>query len=107
MITYYRDNHQAESLSKTYDHVRQTLSAMASETDDPHEFEREVTITSTILNEGQTVRILGHLDRRPTEYTLPDDYEEPIENQPQQGFGERILSEEEYENHLKQKGVLL
>lgn len=107
MITYYRDNHNAESLSETYDHVRQTLSAMASDTDDPHEFESEVKIVTSIRDEGQTVRITGTLDREPTKYELPDDYVEPVENQPQRGFGERILSQEELRAHLEQKGIQL
>lgn len=103
---YHRVSHSAESQPATVDHVIATLSSMVSPTDDPDEFANEVHVTFSKTENGDT-RIYGEIDRDPPPYELPEDYVEPARNRQQRGFGERIMSDSELEQHLITKGINL
>jgi hypothetical protein len=102
MITYHRDCYVAEALEEVKDHVVGSLSAMASETDDPREFAEEVVLE--VIQHQSYAHVSGSLDRYPTVYDL-DDYEEPARNRAQQGFGERMMTPLELQEHMIAKAA--
>ncbi|AKJ71825.1 hypothetical protein TIN4_28 [Tsukamurella phage TIN4] len=105
-IVYHRNNYNRESLQETTDHVVAHISSVASVTDDPAEFADFVNISYTENEDGST-RVYGELQQEPAcDYTLPDDYVKPSEDQYQQGFGERNMTPEELQEHLLKKAGL-
>lgn len=102
---YHRNNYIPEQLESTIAHVRSHISSCCSPTDDPNEFFEDVLIEVS-ANEDGSRRVFGLLDREPVaDYSIPDDYVAPEENEYQLGFGERFMTPEELQNHLIQKEI--
>ncbi|ANA85806.1 hypothetical protein PBI_WOES_34 [Gordonia phage Woes] len=102
MIVYHRNNFRQESYPETEDHVRRHISSIASATDDEFEFYDQVKIETTQIDHGW--RVYGELDRDPAyDYTVPEDFEMPGEDEYQRGFGERCMTPEELQEHLLKK----
>lgn len=106
MIAYHRTSFTEEDYDRTREHVCQHISSIASATDDPNEFENQVQI-QTSTNEDGSTRIYGQLDREPTcDYSLPEEFEYPQEDEYQKGFGERNMTPEELQEHMLRKAGL-
>lgn len=105
-LEYFREVFDRDKLQSVEDMVKCHLSAMASANDNPYEFYDEVKV-SRISREDGSLRIFGTLDREAQyDYSLPDDYTPPDISEYQQGFGERIMDEEELNEHLLRKEKL-
>lgn len=103
MIVYHRNCYKPDALEATKNHVCEHISAVASETDDPDEFKDRVKIQIT-KNEDGSARIFGELNRDPAfDYSLPEDFEMPGQEEYRQGFGVREMTPEELQEHLIKK----
>lgn len=104
MIVYARNSYGGDgALRETTNHVIATLSAMASPSDSPDQYALEVKVEFSENEDGST-RVYGELDRDPVyDYSLPEDFELPPQDQYQKGFGVREMTPEELQEHLIEK----
>ncbi|AKJ72464.1 hypothetical protein GMA7_27 [Gordonia phage GMA7] len=103
MIVYHRTSYKEDSLEETIEHVRDHVASIASANDDPSEYRDQVKIQTTRYDDG-SVRVFGELDMDPCcDYSVPESYVEPPEDQYQKGFGVREMTSDELQEHLLKK----
>lgn len=101
-LQYHRKCVDRDQLQPVTDMVKQHLSSIASATDDPTEFYDLVEIKN--VTENGDIVVWGTLDREvQCDYSLPEGYQPPGEEEYQQGFGTRELDDDQYMEHMIKK----
>lgn len=99
-IVYHRNCLKPEALEATSKHVRDTILDQAE--GDP--LPSEVSLSYGENEDGST-KVFGVLEGYDAStYDLPEGYVEPSRNRQQRGFGERVMTPEQLQEHLLEKG---
>lgn len=88
-----------EEVDRTAQYIAEELSRNCSDTDDPREFYYEVSFKKSLSPSGQTLWLVGSLDREPTQHNYGDggDFPTALDREPVD------LTPEEYSVHMDEK----